>query len=186
MHSCRPFWYKTCWAASLGRYVSTDTTPWSWGSTSYWWASRTTSAHKPYRCCCAGLYSHHKPLNIGECSLVQKQEQNMIYVALMKAFSYLHKEDVSCCISASMNNKCLFLDVTTSTGPDGQLTTILHRIGKNQLQKTKKGQIKKVDDIFTIWASLSSISLISWLYVSPMWDLPIKRLTFFLMSFLFT
>lgn len=92
----------------------------------------------------------------------------MIYAPLMKAFSYLHKEDVSCCISASMNNKCLFLDVTTSTRPDGQLTTILQRIGKNQLQNTKTGQMKKVENIFTIWASLSSISLISWLYASPM------------------
>lgn len=37
----------------------------------------------------------------------------------------------------------------------------------------------------TMLASLSRISLISWLYVRPMWDFPIRRLTFFLMSFLF-
>lgn len=40
-------------------------------------------------------------------------------------FAYLHEKDVSCGISASMYNKCLFLDVTASAGPDGQLTAVL-------------------------------------------------------------
>lgn len=40
-------------------------------------------------------------------------------------FKYLHEKDVSCGISASMYNKCLLLDVTASTGPDRQLTSVL-------------------------------------------------------------
>lgn len=40
-------------------------------------------------------------------------------------FAYLHEEDVSCGISASMDNKCLLLDVTASAGPDGQLAAVL-------------------------------------------------------------
>lgn len=40
-------------------------------------------------------------------------------------FEYLHEEDVSCGISASMDNKCLLLDVTASAGPDGQLAAVL-------------------------------------------------------------
>lgn len=42
-----------------------------------------------------------------------------------EGFVYLHEKDVSCSISASMYNKCLFLDVTASTWPDGQLAAIL-------------------------------------------------------------
>lgn len=56
-----PFWYRTCWAVSLGRCVSRDTAPLSWGSKSCWWASRTTSVRKLCQYCCARLYSHHKP-----------------------------------------------------------------------------------------------------------------------------
>lgn len=41
------------------------------------------------------------------------------------SFAYLHEEDVSCGISAGVYNKCLLLDVTASTGPDGELTAVL-------------------------------------------------------------
>lgn len=61
MHRVSPFWCKTCWAGSLGRCVSTDTAPWSWDSRSCWWASRTTSARKRCRCCCAGRCSRRRP-----------------------------------------------------------------------------------------------------------------------------
>lgn len=42
-----------------------------------------------------------------------------------KRFACLHEKDVSGGVSASVDNKCLLLDVTASTGPDGQLTAIL-------------------------------------------------------------
>lgn len=40
--------------------------------------------------------------------------------------------------------------------------------------------------VLTRLVSWSSTSLICWLYTSPTWDFPIRRRTFFLMSFLFT
>lgn len=43
-----------------------------------------------------------------------------------KNVSHLHKKDVSGGVGASVDNKGLLFDVSTSTGPDGQLTTVLH------------------------------------------------------------
>ncbi len=40
-------------------------------------------------------------------------------------FAYLHEEDVSCGVSASVYNKCLLLDVTAAAGADGQLAAVL-------------------------------------------------------------
>lgn len=99
---------------------------------------------------------------------------------------YLHEEDVARGIRAGMHDKSLLLDVTASAGPDGKLAAIL----KTQQMITNEQQRLTVlnstgGEPVTMLASLSRISLISWLYVRPMWDFPIRRLTFFLMSFLF-
>lgn len=59
--SISPSWCRTCWAVSLGRFSSTDTTLWSWDSTSYLWASHTTSAHRQCQCYCARRCSRHTP-----------------------------------------------------------------------------------------------------------------------------
>lgn len=98
---------------------------------------------------------------------------------------YLHEEDVACGICTSMHNKSLLLDVTASAGPDGKLAAIL----KTQMITNEQQRVTVLNSTggepVTMLASLSRISLISWLYVRPMWDFPIRRLTFFLMSFLF-
>lgn len=49
-----------------------------------------------------------------------------------------------------------------------------------------EGSLGDSPDMLTRFASWSSTSLICWLYTSPICDLPIRRLTFFRMSFLFT
>lgn len=54
-----------------------------------------------------------------------------------KRFACLHEKDVSGGISASMDNKCLLLDVTASTGPDGQLAAVLKTsVHQRKLEKT--------------------------------------------------
>lgn len=44
---------------------------------------------------------------------------------MAKWFACLHEKDVSGGVSASVDNKCLLLDVTASAGPDGQLAAVL-------------------------------------------------------------
>lgn len=50
---------------------------------------------------------------------------------------YLHEEDVSGGIRASVYNKRLLLDVTASTGPDGQLSAVLKQYRYSSVQLVK-------------------------------------------------
>jgi len=58
----RPSSCRTCWAVSCYHVCARDTRPSSWGSTSCWPASQTTSVHRWHQSHCAGSSSRHTPV----------------------------------------------------------------------------------------------------------------------------